>query len=84
MRAPLRDWFFRRLVTEAMAPPLYCRFADCGYAYKRGGLIPEMCPSCERRTTWTTAPAIFERRTELKLSENDRIFLRRTKILPES
>lgn len=64
--------------------PLFCRFADCGRPYSQPGDVPIVCPACQRRTTWTTAPSGAEFSPELRLSENDRIFLRRHHILPES
>lgn len=61
-----------------MASTLYCSLCQVGFAVT--GIIPIICPSCQRETKWMTDL----RPWPFPLSVMDRKFLKSIKISPES
>lgn len=63
---------------------LYC--TACGEGYAISGAVPVRCPNpeCNCFVVWTPVPRMSDRGPVLKLSENDRRFLKRLNIQPES
>lgn len=57
-----------------MAVVLYCGWDNCRVGYAVDGMIPVVCPACERETKWVVAP--------FAISLNDRKFLKSIKIDP--
>lgn len=58
-----------------MAVVLYCGFDDCKMGYAVNGVIPLVCPICERETKWIVAP--------FAMTVLDRRFLKSLRIDPD-
>lgn len=59
---------------------LFC--ALCGKGVASLGEIPQPCPSCLKFTKWSTLPPNHAEQS-LKLTQNDRRFLKKINIDPE-
>ncbi len=60
-----------------MGQLLYCKRADCQAAFQASGVVPRICPVCERETSWSTAPTTS---WPFPLTQDDQVFLRVNKI----
>lgn len=59
---------------------LYCQHADCGKPFPNiHGYVPPLCPACTRPAKWHTTPLV---EFALKLTRDDRAFLKALKIAP--
>ena len=71
-----------------MARELFCRYEGCGFSFTSvAGMLPLVCPKCQKSAKWSTAPRAEESSAEpstpFVLSYMDKRLLHQIKIDPE-